>query len=92
MPDFYDRLKNSDDERFFEQEVNGEYLSVNSNSTEPLNGGWPAYEFGDNQFSGVMRDSKGQSSFSTSSRTTVDSRNLFTVQFQDEFNEYHRIA
>ena len=32
--------------------------SAGSNSTEALNGGWPAYEFGDNAFSGIVRELK----------------------------------
>src|SRR5260370_11008505 len=30
-----------------------------SNSTEALHGGWPAYEFGDNAFSGILRRENG---------------------------------
>jgi hypothetical protein len=61
-----------------------------SNSTDPLNDGWPAYEFGDNEFSGIIRRSNGQSSFRTWTRPSSDSPNLFTVEFQDEFNEYQQ--
>jgi hypothetical protein len=62
-----------------------------SNSTEALNGGWPAYEFGDTSLlSGIVRSSNGASSFTTSTRTSADSPNLFTVEFQDEFNEYQQ--
>ena len=39
-----------------------------SNSTEALNGGWPAYEFGDNAFSGIARKPNGESSLMVSSR------------------------
>lgn len=62
-----------------------------SNSTEPLNSGWPAYEFGDNSLvSGIVRSTNGQSSFTTSARTSADTPNLYTVEFQDEFNEYQQ--
>ena len=33
--------------------------SASSNSTEELNGGWPAYEFGDDAFSGIVRSANG---------------------------------
>ena len=62
-----------------------------SNSTEPLNSGWPAYEFGDSSpLSGIVRNTNGQSSFTTSTRTSADSPNMLTVEFQDEFNEYQQ--
>jgi hypothetical protein len=65
-------------------------VPLGSNSTESLAGGWPAYEFGDNLFSGILRRENGQASFRTSSRTSADSPNLFTLEFQDEFNEYQQ--
>ncbi len=61
-----------------------------SNSVDALNGGWAAYEFGDNAFSGILRRSNGEASFRTWSRTSADSPNFFTVEFQDEFNEYQQ--
>ncbi|HLH00335.1 MAG TPA: phage tail protein [Bryobacteraceae bacterium] len=60
-----------------------------SNSSEPLNGGWPAYEFGDS-FSGIVRRSSGQASLTISSRATSDTPNRYTAEFQDEFNEYQQ--
>ena len=63
---------------------------MGSNSTEPLNGGWPAYEFGDNQFSGILRKPNGQAAFRTWARPSSDSPNVFMVEFQDEFNEYQQ--
>ena len=41
-----------------------------SNSTEPLDGGWPSYEFGDgsNGFSGILRKANGEPSFRVYSR------------------------
>lgn len=61
-----------------------------SNSTEPLNGGWPAYEFGDNAFSGIARSASGASTVKVTSRATADSPNQYTVEFQDEFNEFQQ--
>jgi hypothetical protein len=61
-----------------------------SNSTQLLNGGWPAYEFGDNSFSGIARKGDGTSSLTVWSRSTADSPNRYSVEFQDEFNEYQQ--
>jgi putative tail protein len=60
-----------------------------SNSTETLNGGWPAYEFGDS-FSGVVRQASGEASLTITSRSTADTPNQYTIEFQDEFNEYQQ--
>jgi putative tail protein len=61
-----------------------------SNSTETLNGGWPAYEFGDNAFSGILRGSGGASSLTVTSSSTANTPNHYTVEFQDEFNDYQQ--
>jgi hypothetical protein len=61
-----------------------------SNSVTALNGGWPAYEFGDNSFSGIALRANGQSSLRTYSRSSASTPNRFTVEFQDEFNEYQQ--
>ncbi len=61
-----------------------------SNSSAALNGGWPAYEFGDNTLSGIVRGSTGESSLRMSTRSMADSPNQYTVEFQDEFNEYQQ--
>ncbi|MEZ5353025.1 MAG: phage tail protein [Bryobacteraceae bacterium] len=65
---------------------------ASSNSTEPLGGGWPAYEFGDggNGFSGIARRGNGESSVRLWSRDTADTANRISVEFQDEFNEYQQ--
>ena len=63
---------------------------ANSNSTETLNGGWPAYEFGDNAFSGILRNANGGISLTVSSRDAADSPNRYTVEFQDQFNQYQQ--
>lgn len=61
-----------------------------SNSTEPLNGGWPAYEFGDNAFSGILRRDNGEVTLRVSSQSAAATPNRYTVEFQDEFNEYQQ--
>ena len=65
--------------------------SANSNSTEALNGGWPAYEFGDDHaFSGILRSSNGAPSLTVTSQSIANSPNQYTVEFQDEFNDYQQ--
>jgi Putative phage tail protein len=61
-----------------------------SNSIATLNGGWPAYEFGDNSLSGIAARANGESSLRVYSRSSADSPNRFTVEFQDEFNGYQQ--
>ena len=63
-----------------------------SNSTETLNGGWPAYEFSDGSadFSGLARNANGAPSIRLSSQSTAATANRLTVEFQDEFNEYQQ--
>ena len=61
-----------------------------SNSTVSLNGGWPAYEFGDNALSGIVRGNNGASSLRVTTLSLADSPNQYTVEFQDEFNEYQQ--
>lgn len=63
-----------------------------SNSTESLNGGWPAYEFGDaaSAFSDIARRSNGEPSVRLFSRSTAETPNRYTVEFQDEFNGYQQ--
>ena len=63
-----------------------------SNSTEPLNGGWPSYEFGDgsNGFSGIARKANGASSVVVSSRSIADTPNCMSVEFQDSLNNYQQ--
>lgn len=64
--------------------------AAGSNSTETLNGGWPAYEFGDNEFSGIVRSANGASSLKLSSLNAGSTPNHYTVEFQDQFNEYQQ--
>ena len=63
-----------------------------SNSTAVLNGGWPAYEFGDGNlgFSGIARKKNGEPSVRMYSKGTADSPNRLSVEFQDGFNEYQQ--
>jgi hypothetical protein len=63
-----------------------------SNSAEALNGGWPAYEFSDGSadFSGILRRANGEPSLRVFSRPASDVPNRFTVEFQDEFNEFQQ--
>lgn len=63
--------------------------AAGGNSSEELNGGWPAYEFGDS-FSGVVRRDSGETSLTITSRSTADTPNQYTVEFQDEFNAYQQ--
>ena len=57
-----------------------------SNSTSALAGGWPAYEFGDggSGFSDITRHENGEPSLRLWSRSTTESPNRYTVEFQDE--------
>ncbi len=63
-----------------------------SNSMEPLNDGWPAYEFSDSSatFSGIVRLPDGSSSVRLTSRTVAETSNRLSVEFQDAFNEYQQ--
>ena len=63
-----------------------------SNSTEALNGGWPAYEFSDGSatFSGILRKPNGEPAIRLYATSGADTPNRLTVEFQDEFNEYQQ--
>src|SRR5205823_955270 len=64
-----------------------------SNAAETLDGGWPAYEFGDGSTasaSGIMRLPDRASSVKLWSRNAADCPNRFTTEFQDAFNEYQQ--
>ncbi|MEO8660915.1 MAG: phage tail protein [Bryobacteraceae bacterium] len=63
-----------------------------SNSLEPLNGGWPAYDFGDgsNGYSGILRRANGEPAIRFWSRSNADTVNRFSTEFQDELNEYQQ--
>lgn len=63
-----------------------------TNSTEPWEGGWPAYEFGDGThgFSGILRRGTGEPSLRWWSRATGECANRLSVEFQNAFNEYQQ--
>ena len=63
-----------------------------TNSTEPLNGGWPAYEFSDGStgVANILRKANGEPSVQVSSRSIADTPNQVTVEFQDAFNGYQQ--
>ncbi len=63
-----------------------------SNSEAPLNDGWPCYEFGDGTsgFSGILRKGNGEPTIRFWTRSAADTPNRFSVEFQDEFNEYQQ--
>jgi hypothetical protein len=63
-----------------------------TNSLEPLNGGWPAYDFGDGSsgYSGILRRSTGEPAIRFWSRSNADTVNRFSTEFQDELNEYQQ--
>lgn len=67
-------------------------LPDGGNSTEALNGGWPAYEFSDGSgpFSGIVRNSNGTSTVRLTSRSIAETSNRLSVEFQDESNEYQQ--
>ena len=63
-----------------------------SNATETLQGGWPAYEFGDGSTAagGILRGAGGEPRIRFFSRSSADAPNRFSVEFQDAFNEYQQ--
>jgi hypothetical protein len=63
-----------------------------SNASEPLAGGWPAYEFGDGAMGskGILRNAAGEPQFRLWSRPMADSPNRMSLEFQDELNEYQQ--
>ena len=63
-----------------------------SNSTEPLNGGWPSYEFSDGSTgtANILRKTNAAPSVQVSSRSIADTPNQVTVEFQDAFNSYQQ--
>ena len=63
-----------------------------TNSIEPLNSGWPAYEFSDRSgsFSGIVRADSGASTVRLISRSVAETSNRLSVEFQDEGNEFQQ--
>ncbi|MEO8049698.1 MAG: phage tail protein [Acidobacteriota bacterium] len=67
-------------------------LPDGSNSTDALDGGWPAYEFSDGSaaFSGIVRKANGDPAIRLWAPNGADVANRLTVEFQDEFNQYRQ--
>jgi len=67
-------------------------LSPWSNSTEQLNGGWPAYEFNDGSTgaANILRKANGEPTVQVFSRSIADTPNQVTIEFQDAFNQYQQ--
>ncbi len=67
-------------------------LPDGSNSIEPVNGGWPVYEFSDASapFSGIARNVHGASTLRLTARSISETSNRLSVEFQDESNEYQQ--
>ncbi|MCX6596464.1 MAG: phage tail protein [Acidobacteria bacterium] len=65
---------------------------LGTNATGPLGSGWPAYEFGDGSYglSGILRRDNGDPAIHLYSRSTADSPNRISVEFQDAFNDYQQ--
>jgi len=65
-----------------------------SNAPALVNGGWPAYVYADGTGgsppSGILRADNGASTARLWSRSTVDTPNRLTTEFQDMFNEYQQ--
>ena len=63
---------------------------VSSNAVAAIEGGWPAYEFGDgsNGISGILRSPNGQSTFRVYRRSSGESANRLTAEFADAFRNY----
>lgn len=63
-----------------------------TNASQKLNGGWPAYEFGDGTDgkSGIVRKLNGQSSVLLWAKGTAECANRWSLEFQDSFNEYQQ--
>jgi hypothetical protein len=63
-----------------------------SNATSTVNGGWPAYEFGDGTggISGILRRANGEPSIRMWSRSTAETPNRVALEFQDAFNEFQQ--
>lgn len=61
-----------------------------SNASEPIAGGWPAYEFGDGTDGrgGIVLDEAGLPSIRLWSQAAVDTPNRVSVEFQDSLNLY----
>lgn len=63
-----------------------------SNSQEALSGGWPAYEFGDGTYGygGILCGQDGAPVIRFWSRSSAETVNRLSIEFQDEQNEYQQ--
>ena len=63
-----------------------------SNSTVALSSGWPSYEFSDGSaaFGGILRNAHGAPTIRLWSRSLAETPNRYSVEFQDQFNEYQQ--
>lgn len=61
-----------------------------SNASTPLNGGWPAYEFGDGSDGSysVLLTSRGEPTLKLFSRSHAETANRVIVEFIDPVNDY----
>lgn len=61
-----------------------------SNATDPLDGGWPVYEFGDGTSGrgGILRTRSGAPAFRLFSKPGADSPNRIQAEFQDAWNDF----
>jgi hypothetical protein len=66
-------------------------LPGGSNSTQEIDGGWSGYDFGDSApLSGIVRKADGSPNFRVFTRSTADTPNCLSLEFQDQFNEYQQ--
>jgi hypothetical protein len=63
-----------------------------SNSTATINGGWPAYEFGDGTYGygAILRTGSGDPAIRLYSRSNSETPNRISLEFQDAFNEFQQ--
>jgi Putative phage tail protein len=63
-----------------------------SNADEAVTGGWPAYEFGDGTagLSGILRRPSEEPWIRVWSRSTAETPNRLSLEFQDAFNQYQQ--
>jgi Putative phage tail protein len=62
-------------------------LPPGSNSVNPFNEGWPAYEF---DATSIARNKDGSSSVQLSKLGAQDTPNRLSIEFQDSFNQYQQ--
>lgn len=62
-------------------------LPPGSNSVNPFNGGWPAYEF---DATSIARAKDGSASVKLSKLGAQDTPNRLSIEFQDSFNQYQQ--